>query len=80
MTKVTINVTENQLNNFESFLDCTPFCPAHKHLLAFNESDDTIMENLWRVCPKCDAVRQKWLCGAHSILSKLIEAVNEVKR
>lgn len=76
--KVTIEVTEQDLCNFENFLYCMPLCDEHKGMSS-QPYDERELMTLYYVCDECEKTRNKWAMGTQRIHDRLWEQMTKKK-
>lgn len=72
--RVTITVTDRELNGLEDFLVCIPLCDKHKELGDYKDGE---LESMWCKCPDCEKVYHKWRRPAWRVMSKLWKAYDK---
>lgn len=80
-----LGIRPKDLECLEKFLICIPHCEKHKResvLLGIEgrtkEAEE--LEDSWKSCKKCDAIRQEWWQGAWKVQGRLFGlAVNPTK-
>jgi len=75
-----LGIRLNDLECLEDYLVCVPHCEKHKHQSALLDIKGRVkeaeaLEDSWKSCKKCNAIRKEWWRGSWRVQSKLFELV-----
>ena len=71
-----VGIELKDLERLENYLICVPHCKKHKRQsvlldLEGRTKEAELLEDSWKSCKKCNAIREEWLYGAWGVQGTL---------